>query len=465
MIGVSTFYLETGHDMPSFPPEIVALFAVFANTLTAPTFQKGLSLMAGVILAPGRRTVASALRAIGLAHEPHFSNYHQILNRAHWAPLLLSKALLGLIVRLCVPDGQPLLLVVDETLERRRARKIRYVGWVRDAVRSIGRKVAFSLGIRWQCLAILVTMPWSHRLWALPFLVIPALPPKTSTRLKKHHHSLPEWATILIGRIRRWYPERELVLIGDGTYAAFVLARACQGFARPVRLVAHLRLDARLYAPPPPPVPGKRGPKPKKGVLLPSLANRLAAATTPWREVTIPWYGGQDQAVQIVDGTALWHRSGGLPVPLRWVLVRCPGTTLPPKALFCTDPTVDALQIITWFIARWNIEVTMEELHAHLGFETQRYWSQRATERSTPCLFGLFSLVVLMAKVMHPEKVPVRQAAWYDKSEATFSDVLAVVRHDLWQPTKYDASGAQVESAPITPETISSLIEIACYST
>ena len=451
--------------MPSFPPEIVALLAVFANAFTTPTFEKSLLLLAGVILAPGRRTVASALRAVGLAQEPHFTRYHHILNRAEWAPLLLSKLLLALIVRLCVPEGEPLHLVVDETIERRRARKIRYVSWVRDPVRSIGRKVAFSLGIRWQCLAILVSVPWSRRLWALPFLVIPALPPKANARLHKHHHSLPEWAAILMRRIRRWYPERDVILVGDGTYASFVLARTCQAFTRPVRLVAHLRLDARLYAPPAAPVSGKRGPKAKKGARLPSLAERLVDPATQWRWVTIPWYGSEKKTVQITSGTGLWHRSGGLPVPLRWVIVRDPDVTLPPKAIFCTDPNTDAIQIIAWFIARWNIEVTMEELHAHLGFGTQRYWSQRASERSTPCLFGLFSIVVLMAQTLFPHDLPVRQAAWYTKSEATFSDVLASVRRTLWTPTNCNTSGAQADSAPFPPELILSLIEIACYST
>ena len=451
--------------MPSFPPAIVALLSVFANALTEPTFNKSVNLLAGVILAPGRRTIASALRALGLADDPHFTNYHRILNRAQWFPLLLSKLLLALIIRVCLPAGAPLLLVVDETIERRWARKIKYVGWVRDPVRSVGRKVAITLGIRWQCLTILVPVPWSQRLWALPFLVIPALPPKVNARLKKRHHSLPEWASLLITRIRRWQPDRDIVLIGDGTYASLSLARRCQGFSHPVRLVAHLRLDARLYAPPPQPVPGKRGRKPQKGARLPSLAERIVDPATPWTDATVPWYGGEKKAIQFVSGTALWHRSGGAPVPLRWVIVRCPDETLPPKALFCTDPSVSAIQIIAWFIVRWNIEVTIEEMHAHLGFETQRYWSERASERTTPCLFGLFSLVVLMAKVLYPHHIAVRQAAWYTKSDATFIDVLAAVRCALWRSVNYNTSCSQANSAPIPQELISSLIEIACYST
>ena len=82
--------------------------------------------------------------------------------------------------------------------------------------------------------------------------------------------------------------------------------------------------------------------------------------------------------------------------------------------------------------SRWNIEVTFEEVRAHLGFETQRHWSARAIGRTTPCLLCLLSLVVLMAQRLHPDGLPLRQNGWYHKQEATFSDVLAAVRAHLW---------------------------------
>ena len=127
---------------------------------------------------------------------------------------------------------------------------------------------------------------------------------------------------------------------------------------------------------------------------------------------------------------AVW-RMAGQPLPLRWVLVRDPAGHCPPIALCCTDPTVDAEQVIGWFVPRWSIEVTFAEARVHLGFETQRQWSTPAIGRTTPCLLGLFSLVVLMAKALHPEQVPIRQTAWYANEEATFADALAAVRTHL----------------------------------
>jgi len=377
----------------------------------------------------------------------------------------LSKLLLALIILFFVPPDLPLLLLVDETLERRRGPKIKYKGWFRDPIRSTVNHVSKSLGIRWICLAILVPVPWSQRLWALPFMTIPALGPKTNDKLKKRHRTIVDWAMIMIEKVRSWQPDREIVLAGDGSYAAVILVQRCQRLKRPVRLVSRLRLDACLHDFPAPQAKGKRGPKPKKGARLPNLAARLADPKTRWQKRKVLWYGGEEKEVEIATGTCLWYRRGLDPVSIRWVLLRCPENSFKPEAFFCSDPQVAAEQIIAWFIARWNIEVTFEELRAHLGFETQRQWSDKAIERTTPVLFGTFSLVVLMAKVLHPETLPIRQASWYFKEEATFIDALAAVRSDLWRNLNCSTSAQDADAILIPQSTLSSLLEAACYST
>jgi hypothetical protein len=441
------------------------LLSGFAIAFTAPTFANALVLLYGTILAPGRRTVTAALRVMGLADSPHFTNYHRVLNRAQWSPWRLSKLLLALIIRTCLPAGAPLLIVFDETMERRGGPQIKYLGWFRDAVTSTANHVNTVLGIRWLCVALLVPVPWSRRLWALPFLAIPTLAPQTSAKLGKRHRTLVAWAAVLIDRLRRWQPDREIIVVGDGSYAAVSLVQRCQRLQRPVKLVSRLRLDAVLHDPPRPQPRSKRGPKPKKGARQPSLADRLADPDTVWQTVTLLWYGGVEKTVEYMSGTALWYHRGEAPVALRWVLVRCPDDAhFKPSAYFCSDPTVPAEQILRWFIARWNIEVTFEELRAQLGFETQRQWSERAIERTTPCLFGLFSLVVLMAKTLHPATLPIRQAAWYVKDEATFSDALAAVRADLWGGVNYCTSPADPDLLLIPRATALALFELACYS-
>ena len=451
--------------MPTPSPKIIQLLSVFAIAFTAPTFAKALVLLYGTILAPGRRTVTAALRVMGLAGSKHFTNYHRVLNRDRWSPWVLSKLLLCLIIQVFVPAGAPLILLIDDTLERRRGRKIKYKGWFRDPIRSTAKHVSKSLGVRWICMAILVPVPWNQRLWALPFMTIPALGPKTSAKLNKRHRTLVGWAMIMIRKVRRWQPDHEIVLVGDGTFAAVPLVQRCQRLKLPVKLVSRLRLDACLHDFPGPQPKGKRGPKPKKGPRQSSLKARLVDPETRWQTLKIPWYGGCEKEIEIVTGVSLWYRRGLDPVLIRWVLLRCPEDSFKPQALFCSDTRVSAKQMIIWFVARWNIEVTFEELRAHLGFETQRQWSDKAIERTTPCLFGTFSLVVLMAEVLHSKSLPIQQAYWYPKKEATFSDALAAVRSDLWRGMNCSTSAQDPNMFLIPQATLSSLLKLACYST
>jgi hypothetical protein len=170
-------------------PDIIQLLAAFAPVLTKPTFGKVLVRLFGAILSPGKRTVTAALRVLGLDQETTFGKYHRVLNQAVWSPRCLSRELLRLLVPAFVPPGVALVFVVDETLERRAGKHIVYKGWFRDAVRSVGNKVAVSLGIRWCVVCLLVCVPWTSRAWALPVLGVPLLSEKTCKRLKKPHRA------------------------------------------------------------------------------------------------------------------------------------------------------------------------------------------------------------------------------------------------------------------------------------
>jgi DDE superfamily endonuclease len=453
--------------MPTPSPAIVPLvplLAAFAPAFTAPTFAHALLLVYGTLLASGRRTVTAALRAVGLRDERHFTTYHRVLNHAIWSPLTLSKILLGLLVTVFLAADDPLLLVIDDTLERRYGRRVADTGRYHDAVRSTTGHIATCSGIRWLCVGILVRVPWSSRSWALPFLTVPSPTPATSRRLRKRHRTVPERAAVLVQIVRRWQPDRAIVLVGDSGYGVVALAATCR--QRDVTFVARLRLTAALYAPVPPQPKGKPGVKPQKGPRLPTPGAVLKNPDTAWESVAVPWYGGETKTFDAVSETALWHRDGEPPVPIRWVLLRDPTGTLKPVVLGCIDQAATPLQIVTWYVGRWNIEVTFEESRCHLGVETQRQWSRRAIERTTPCVLGLFSLVTVMAHALHDARLPIRQSAWYAKEEATFRDALAVVRRHLW--ASYLANPPTATSAPEVVNSpalfLSSLVEAACYA-
>jgi hypothetical protein len=295
-------------------------------------------------------------------------------------------------------------------------------------------------------------------------MTVLALGEKTSNSLNKRHRTLVQWAEFMIDKVRRWQPEREIILVGDGSYAAIVLVQRCQRLKRRVKLVSRLRLDARLFDFPSPQPKSKRGPKPKKGARQLQLAQRLEDPETNWQTLKLMLYG-KEHAIEFISGTSLWHTPGQDPVALRWVLVRCPEGSFEPAAFFCSDTHISAKQIIVCFALRWNIEVTFEELRTFLGFETQRQWSDRAIERTTPCLFGIFSLVTIMAKVLYPNELPVRQTSWYLKEDATFSDALAAVRRHLWSHLNYERSSQNPDLFLIPQAALCSLMDAACYST
>jgi len=170
--------------MLPLPVQIQEIMAAFAPLFTRPVWHHAQVLIVGVILARGKRTVTSALRAIGFAQERHFTNDHRVLNRAVWHASFTAKVLLGRMVAL-LPPGVPLQILVDETMERRKGDKIKTKGVFRDAVRSSRKKVVHCYGLRWVAMMLLVPVPWSRRPWALPFFTVQAPSEKTCRKLGK----------------------------------------------------------------------------------------------------------------------------------------------------------------------------------------------------------------------------------------------------------------------------------------
>jgi len=366
---------------------------------------------------------------MGLGHEKRFEKYHRVLSRARWSGLQGSKILLGLLVQL-LPSSWPIVIGTDDTLERRRGPKITAKGCYRDAVRSTAKHVVTCFGLKWVTMMLLVPLPWSQRPWALPFLTVLAPSQRANTRAGIRHKTTLDWTIQMVHLVARWL-QKPWVLVGDGAYACVRLAWACR--THQVTLIARLRLDARLYASPEPVRPGKRGPKPKKGPRLPTLKSRVDEAKQQGQEMAVAWYGGVQKRVRMLTDVALWHTPGTPPLAVRWVLVVDPEGHVLPGAFFSTDLTLAPAQIIEWFVLRWNVEVTFEEGRRHLGVETQRQWSAQAIARTTPALFGLFSLVCVMAyRLTAVTVLGAQSTAWYRKEEVTFSDVLAFVRRALW---------------------------------
>ena len=446
----------------SLPTPIIQILLHFRPAFTRPTWNKVLVLVVGTILARGRRTVTAALKQMGLYDEPDFTLFHQVLNRASWSCLSLSHLLLQLLVSTFVVAGGTVEIVIDETLERRWGRKIAKRGHYRDSVQSSKGQSVSTSGLRWVVMMLVVQVPWSSRVWALPFFSVLASPPKVSAELGKPHKTVGEIAQQMVIMVRRWLPDVSISLVGDTAYSILELGLCCA--KHQVTQVAPMRWESALYEPAPPRKEDTIGRPRVKGAALPKLNSMLIDTKTEWVNARVRWYDGSEQELAVTSGTAVWYRIGSAVLPIRWVLTRDPQGKRESKAYLCTDQSLSAVEVVSLFIKRWTIEVTFEESRAHLGVETQRQWSDLAIERSTPCLLGMFSLVTLFGKVLHPTgKVPVQSTAWYDKREATFSDVLAQVRRHLWGNFTFQTSPTDPDVCLVPRSHVERLAYAVCY--
>jgi hypothetical protein len=413
------------------PDRFVSRLACFADLFTRPTWSTALVLLAGLVLAPGRRTVASALRILGRDREPDFCTFHRVLNRAPWSSRAAAGRLLGLLVGAFVPSGAPVVIGLDDTIERRWGPKITARGIYRDPVRSSKGHFVKTSGLRWLSAMLLVRVPWAGRIMALPFLTLLAPSERFYAATPREPKTLLDWARQAALQIRCWLPDRAIVLVADSAFAAVEFLAAVRAH---VCVVTRLRLDANLFDPPPGTRTG-RGRPPIKGKPQKKLAAVLKDRSVVWKRCRVSlWYGRTDRLVEIGTGTALWYRAGIPPVPIRWILVRDPTGELAPQAFLATDPDAAPQDILAWFVSRWQVEVTFAEVRAHLGVETQRQWSDKAILRTTPALLATFSLVTLWANDLAASRtLRPRTAAWYPKPALTFSDAIAAVRREIWR--------------------------------
>ena len=435
---------------------ILTVLTVFSSEFSAPTWKNIQTLLLGSLLCCGPRRISSILRVMGLASVRNFSKYHRVLSRAEWDALALAKILLGLLIKL-LPASWSIIIAVDETLERRRGKKIKAKGIYRDAVRSSQSKVITSFGLKWECMMLIVQLPWSKRLWALPFLTVLAPSKKSNEKAGRRHKTSLDWTRQMVKLVSRWL-RRPWILLGDGAYACMDLASACihQG----VTLISRLRLDAQLFHSPSEQDAKKRGRKAIKGERI-NLKDLLKDQAQLWQTSLVKWYGDEKKTVEYLTFICLWYQAGKTPIPLRIVLVKTPNGKNEAETFFSTDVELEASQIINYFVLRWNIEVTFEEVRASLGVETQRQWSDKAIARTTPLLMGLYSFVTLVAFTMHQIKplVSINVASWYDKKgELTFSDILALVRRDILVERNLSKSGKRAELDKYDKKIVNDLI-------
>jgi hypothetical protein len=450
--------------MLSLPIAFSSAIGVFAPVFSRPVWQHVKVLLTGAVLAPGPRTVTAILRIMGRSAAPDFQTYHRVLNRAVWSPLTASRLLLRLLVAVFIPRGI-VVCGLDDTIERRRGEHITAKGIYRDPVRSSHTHVVKASGLRWLACMVLVPLSWADRVWALPFLTVLCPSERFYEQRGRRHQPLTERAWQMIRLIVRWLPDREIACVADSSFAVLELLDKVKTLPR-ASVITRLRLDAALYDPPPPRAPGTIGRPRLKGKRRPTLEAVLADERTQWTTLLVEqWYGEGPRAVEVATDTAVWYHTGKPPVAIRWVLIRDPKQAFKPQALLSTNLEHTPAQMLPWFVRRWTMEVTFEEARAHLGMETQRQWNDRAIARTTPALLSLYSIITLTAQqLIEKGATCMRSTAWYRKPRPTFSDVMALVRRQLWDHIHFSTSPQETDMIQIPHVLFERFLDAVCYA-
>lgn len=405
----------------SLPGSLDELLAWFRPLFTAPSFRTFRALAAGFLAQTGRRTVCGMLTGAGLAGIWPHHRAHRFFSRARWDAAALGLALARLVVTLLVPEGEPVLVAVDDTLFRRSGRKVYAAGWFHDGSARGDHPVGF--GNNWVIAAVVVSLPFMSRPVALPVmarLIRKDLKPDQASRLVQARQMAAELARAL--------PGRAIHVVADSAYAGKDLAR----LPGQVTWTTRLRKDAALFGLPGPRT-GKRGRPKVKGARLPSLAELAKAAQfTP---VTVRRYG-KTATIRAAAITCLWHGVFGTR-KVNVVLIRDRSAAGYDLALATTDTAAISEQVIERYAARWSIEVAIEDAKQIFGAGEARNRLPAAVSRTIPFTLTCQTLAMIWHATtagQHPGDAEARRARapWYrTKTTTATADITARLRRTI----------------------------------
>jgi hypothetical protein len=415
----------------SIPDFALPVLTIFQPTFSTPTYHRFLVLLLGALLTTGRRTITNVLRTVRQQAPGHASSYHRVFSQRHWSTWSLARRVMAFLLTYVVPPG-PVFLVGDDTVAEHPGPKVFGKGRHRDGVRSTHSYTAYRWGHKWVVVSIVVKLPCATRPWALPVLVALYRSPEWDQAHGTRHKTPAHIARLLLARCIRWFPERQFIFVGDTGYGTSETARFCHKHHRHLTLISKFYGDAALYEPPPPRTPTTLGRPRVKGRKL-HAPQEVVAQTTQRPCLTVAWYGGAHRAIEVVTGTGHWYRMGETLVEVRWVYVHdCTGTHRD-EYFFTTDITLDPQQIVEGYTQRWSIETTFQECREYLKLESTKCYGQLSVLRLIPCIFGLYTIVVLLyLHLPTPFQAP-GVVYWRGKATVTFSDMLTCVRRAVWQ--------------------------------
>ena len=397
------------------PASLMTLLAWFAPLFTAPSFRTFTGLACGFLAQSGRRTVCGMLTGAGLSRVWPHDRAHFFFSRARWNADDLGIAVAGLVIALLVPGGEPVEVLIDDTLFRRRGKHVWAASWFHDGSAAGPAKTGY--GNNWVVLAVRVRLPMVSRPVAVPVmakLVIKGT--MSSSRL---------WlARRMVTRLAAEFPGRRFSVTADSAYAGEELKK----LPAAVTWTTRLRANAALCGLPPERT-GRKGRPRKKGDRLPSLAKIAAGAA--FSQVTVTRYG-KTETIAAHAFTCLWYSVTGT-APVTVILIRDKSKTGYDIALVATEKNPEITRVIERYAARWAIEVAIEDAKQIFSTGQARNRTAAAVKRTIPFMLACQALAVCWYATAghHPADTEARRrnAPWYTaKTEPSTADMTAKLR-------------------------------------
>ena len=398
-------------------PGFVVLVQGLSATMTAPTFDSFVTVVTGWVFA-GRRTVTRMILAAGATADKHYSSYHRLFSAARWSLDAAGLAVFALVEPWL---GDDVLLGVDDTLCRKRGRKMFGVGMHHDPLLSSRARSVVNWGHSWVVLGVIVELPFRPgHYFFLPILFRLYLNKSKAAKHRRVYRTRPELAVEMLAVLCGQRKNRRFHAVADSAYGGQSVL--CQLPAN-CDLTSRLLPKARLYEAAPVRRPGAKGRPRKRGGRLPSPEDMLDGRC---RRLSLDIYGRTDEA-RVTDCQARVYAAPD--TPLRIVAVEPTSGGRPRQAFYSTRVDASAEQVIAWYAMRWSVEVAFHDGKQHLGFQEPQGWSRRAVERTAPVAMLLYALVVLwFAQEGHRQYQPL-DCPWYlSKTEPSFADMLATLR-------------------------------------
>jgi hypothetical protein len=444
-----------------------AVLQQLSSCFTKPTFQTFCIVAAGWLLGQGRRTVTHVLLAGDGLSRKTFSCYHRFFSQARWSVDEIGRVLLRLVLTF-IPKDAPVVVAVDDTLNRKTGKRIWAAGMHHDPLRSTARRAVFSFGHNWVVLSVQLRMPFApDKTWSLPILMRlyrrkqktrkPGRPRGERKAIGQatpaEYRTRPQLACEMIALLASWLPDRTIHVVGDSEYAGKSISRHLPDN---VHLTSRMVMNAALYDLPPKGRKGQRGAPRKKGERVLSPAELAKSRSNRWKKSTVNIYGKRVR-VWYKTCVALWYNSAGAR-PLRIAVVRDPSGRRKDDCFFTTDVRVSPKALLERFAARWPLEVTFYNAKQCLGLEDPQNRTPKAVQRTAPLALHLYSLTILWFAVHgHFDLAAYREThPWYRQKETpSFADMLACLRAASLNESISDACGNKTASK----KTLLSLLE------